>query len=282
MTHPPRPGLAIHSIVGPFWWTTCLSLMACAGLAACSLGAVGGPANGEITVFAASSLTNAFGDMAQAYEARNPHVKIITNFAASSQLATQLIEGASADVYASADQRQMAQALSAGRIDGQPQIFATNHLVVIVPANNPAHIESLVDLGQPGLKLVLAAPGVPVRVYTNQALSALAGDPAYGSDFASRVLANLASEEQNVRQVSAKVVLGEADAGIVYTSDVTPDIADKVTRFDIPDWANPLAEYPMALVTHAPHRAGGRAFVDFVLSDSGQAILEHWGFGRAP
>ncbi len=259
-----------------------LALSACFSLAACGYAPSGDTAQGELTVFAASSLTNAFTDMAGAFEAQSPHVKIVTNFAASSQLATQLIEGAAADVYASADQEQMAQAGAAGRIAGQPVIFATNHLVVIVPADNPGHIQTINDLAQPGLKLVLAASGVPVRRYTDHALAALADRDAYGTNFADSVYANLASEEQNVRQVSAKVALGEADAGIVYTSDVTPDIAAQVLQIEIPDWANPLAEYPIALVANAPHGPGGQTFIQFVLGSEGQAILARWGFGHAP
>jgi len=260
-----------------------LALSTCLGLAACTLSpTTDGSAEHEVTVFAASSLTNAFTQMAQAYETHAPNVKVVTNFAASSQLATQLIEGAAADVYASADQEQMAQADSAGRIASQPVIFATNHLVVIVPAVNPGGVEQIGDLAKPGLKLVLAAPGVPVRVYTDRALAALDSRGAYGAHFAQRVYANLASEEQNVRQVSAKVALGEADAGIVYTSDVTPDIAGQVRQIEVPDWANPLAKYPIALVAHAPHSSIGQDFIQFVLSSQGQAILAQWGFGHAP
>jgi molybdate transport system substrate-binding protein len=262
--------------------TAFLVVLAGLGLSACGLIPVEGRNEHEITVFAASSLTNAFGDIAQAYQDQNPHVKIVTNFAASSQLATQLIEGATADVYASADRQQMAQAEAAGRIDGPPVFFATNHLVLITPADNPAEIQNLHDLARPGIKLVLAAPGVPVRVYTDQALTALAARPEYGAEFAADVYANLASEEQNVRQVSAKVALGEADAGIVYSSDITPDIANQLLRFEIPAWANPLAEYPIAKVAGAPHPADARALIGFVLSDDGQQILVRWGFGHAP
>jgi molybdate transport system substrate-binding protein len=278
----PHTGMRLGELRRRLAGNVLLILVLGMGLSACAMGQGGGTPDGEITVFAASSLTNAFTDIARAYEARNPHVKVVTNFAASSQLATQLIEGASADVYASADQRQMEQAAQAGRIEGQPVLFATNHLVIIVPAENPAHIEQVRDLALPGVKLILAAPDVPVRVYTDLALKALAGRPEYGSAFADAVYANLASEEQNVRQVSAKVALGEADAGIVYTSDVTPDIASRVKEIGVPDWANPLVEYPIAIVASAPHRPAGQSFIDFVVSEDGQSILTHWGFGHAP
>lgn len=253
----------------------------CLPLAGCSM-VPGAETKGQVTVFAAASLTNAFDEINQAFEADNPSVKIFTNFGGSSQLATQLVEGASADVFASADQAQMEIAEKAGRIDGSPIMFATNHLVVIVPANNPGRIEDLHDLTKPGLKIVMAVPGVPVRQYTGQALTSLASDPAFGKDFSQAVLANLVSEEQNVRQVAAKVALGEADAGFVYTSDVTPDIAGQVQEIAIPDFANPTAQYPIAGVAHAPNAEVGRKFVGFVLSAKGQAILAKWGFGHAP
>ena len=252
-----------------------LVLVGCASL--------GGPeTKGQLTVFAAASLTNAFDEIDQAFEAENPSVKVFTNYGGSSQLATQLVEGASADVFASADQAQMEVAEQAGRIDGSPLIFATNHLVVILPADNPGRIEGLGDLTKPGLKIVMAVPGVPVREYTDRALAALSTDPAYGKGFNQGVLANLASEEQNVRQVAAKVALGEADAGFVYTSDVTPDISGKVQEISIPEFANPTAQYPIAGVADATNPGMAHKFIEFVLSSKGQAILAKWGFGHAP
>jgi molybdate transport system substrate-binding protein len=161
-------------------------------------------------------------------------------------------------------------------------VFATNQLTAIAPADNPAGVESLADLAQSGIALVLAAPGVPVREYTDQALGRLAADPAYGADFAEGVYANLVSEEDNVRQVAAKVALGEADAGVVYTSDVTPDIAGQVIQIAIPDEYNVIATYPIAPLADASNPAGAVAFVEHVLSDEGQAILARWGFGEKP
>ncbi|RPJ35503.1 MAG: molybdate ABC transporter substrate-binding protein, partial [Planctomycetaceae bacterium] len=164
-------------------------------------------ADETITVFAASSLTDAFEEIGAAFEAENPGVDVVFNFGSSSSLATQLAEGAPADVFASANPKQMQVAQDAGRITGSPRIFARNRLAVIVPADNPAGIESVTDLAKPGLLLVLAAPGIPVRDYTDTMLDQL------GEDMKSAVLANLVSEEDNVRQVVAKVALGEADAG---------------------------------------------------------------------
>jgi molybdate transport system substrate-binding protein len=175
----------------------------------------------ELTVFAASSLADVFDEIAAAFEAAHPGVTVARNYGGSSQLAAQLAEGAQADVFASANERQMQAALDAGRIDGDPLAFATNRLVVIVPADNPAQIVSMADLARPGVRLVLAAPGVPARDYTDQMIDALTADPAYGEAYRKAVYANLVSEEENVRQAAAKVALGEADAG-TFTSDVRP------------------------------------------------------------
>lgn len=234
-----------------------------------------------LTVFAAASLTNAFEEIAQAFEAAHPGVDVVFNFAGSSTLAAQLAEGSPADVFASANYAQLAAARAAGRISGRAPIFARNQLALIVPADNPANIQSLDDLANPGLQLVLAAPGVPVRTYTDVMLERMASDPAYGEAYRSAVLANLASEEDNVRQVAAKVALGEADAGIVYVSDVTPEIRDQVLVLPIPTAFNSRAAYPMALTNDTANRELAQAFMAAVLSDEGQRVLESWGFVRA-
>ena len=231
-----------------------------------------------LTVFAASSLTDALEETATAFEAENPGATVIFNFGGSSTLAAQLVEGAPADVFASANTRQMQVALEAGRITNQPITFIRNLLVLITPADNPAHIESLRDLADPGIRFVVAAPGVPVRVYTDVMLSRLASVPTYGSDYRAAVLTNIVSEEDNVRQVFLKVALGEADAGIVYQSDVTPDSADQVLTIPIPRVVNSLATYPIAITDDTSHPELAQAFVDFVLANDGQAIMERWGF----
>lgn len=231
----------------------------------------------ELVVMAASSLTNAFDEIGADFSAANPGVTVLASYASSSDLALQLSEGAPADVFASANNKQMQVAADAGRIAGDPATFVSNRLVIIVPADNPAGIETYADLANPGIKLVLGAPDVPIRDYSNQSI-ALMGDAA----FQAAVFANLVSEEPNVRQVATKVSLGEADAGIVYTSDVTPDIADSVLVIEIPDEMNVLAAYPIAVVEGAPAGNLAQAFVDFVLSPDGQAILATWGFGPKP
>ncbi len=231
----------------------------------------------ELVVMAASSLTDAFNEIADAFEAANPGVEVLPNYASSSSLATQQVEGAPADVFASANNAQMNVAADANRIASEPVTFLTNRLAIIVPADNPAGIETYADLAQPGISLILAAPDVPVRDYSDQSI-ALMGDAA----FQAAVYANLVSEEPNVRQVATKISLGEADAGIVYTSDVTPDIAASVLLIPIPDEMNVIASYPIAVVEGAPAGSIAQDFVDFVLSAEGQAILAKWGFGPRP
>jgi len=232
-----------------------------------------------LTIFAAASLTDAFTEISDAFIADHPGVEIVFNFGGSSSLATQLVEGgAPADLFASANARQMTVAQEGERIAGKPMTFVKNRLVLIVPADNPAAIQSLRDLANGGVKLVVAAEGVPVRDYTNTLLEGLAADPAYGEGYRTAVIANIVSEEENVRQVSAKVALGEADAGIVYRSDVTPDINDQVIALPIPDRLNTIATYPIAITNDSANPELAQQFIDYLLSDIGQDTLVEWNF----
>ncbi|HET9707758.1 MAG TPA: molybdate ABC transporter substrate-binding protein [Gemmatimonadales bacterium] len=227
----------------------------------------------HLSVYAAASLSDAFNEIADSLERRDPELKVDFNFAGSQVLELQLGQGAAADVFASADERWMQIARDSGFIEGTPQTFARNQLVVIVPRGNPARIGKLQDLARSGVKLVLAADAVPAGRYAREAIFRLAWSAGYPPDFSRRVLANVVSYEENVRSVASKVQLGEADAGFVYVSDVTPAVARQVRRFDLPDTANVIATYPIAVVRHATNSAAARAFIDFVLSPSGQAVL---------
>jgi molybdate transport system substrate-binding protein len=231
-----------------------------------------------IVVFAAASLTDSYEAIGIAFEEANPGVEVLFNFGGSSTLASQLVQGAPADVFASANPHQMMIAAEGGRIAEPIRTFARNRLVLIVPASNPANIQSLHDLSNPGVRLILAAPEVPVRAYTDTMLQQMALDSAYGEVYAESVIANIVSEEPNVRQVAAKVALGEADAGVVYLSDVTPDIADEVLTFSIPDGFNTIATYPIAVTNDTRQPELATRFVEFVLSEMGQDILVEWGF----
>jgi molybdate transport system substrate-binding protein len=237
----------------------------------------------SLTVFAASSLTDAFNEIGMTFEAAHPGGHVQFSYGASSQLATQINEGAPADIFASANSKQVSTLQAAGHIEGEPVMFVTNKLVVIVPADNPAQIKRLADLGRKGIKLILAAKGVPVRDYTDQIMTdKLIPDSSYGQAFANAFYANVVSEEENVRQVVSKIGLGEGDAAIVYASDVTPDLRDIVTSIKIPDEMNVIAAYPIARIKGSANGALAQEFVAFVLSDQGQAILQKWGFGPAP
>jgi len=232
-----------------------------------------------LTVMAAASLTEAFQELGELFEAQNPGIAVTFNFAGSQQLAAQLAEGAPADVFASANQSQMGVAVDSGRVDqGKIKIFAQNRLVVIYPRRNPASVEALEDLANPGLKLVLAAKEVPIGQYSLEFLEKAKLDPAFDTSFADRVLMNVVSYEQTVKAVLNKVVLGEADAGIVYSSDVNGEAAGKISQLMIPDELNVIASYPIAVLKDSQHATQAQAFVDFVLSPTGQEILAKYGF----
>lgn len=230
----------------------------------------------EVVVFAASSLTNALGKMWQAFltQSGNEGKLVTANYGSSSQLRTQLQEGAMADVFASADLAQMEQAIRAGLTDGAATIFARNRLVAIVPKGNPGKVFALADLARPGLKFVTTPANVPIGAYTRTALTNLASNPAYGAGFDTRVLANIVSEEANVRQVVVKVQLGEADAGICYATDVTDVPPGDITTIDIPDSFNVVVDYPVAVLKSARAPTLARRLVAFIVSPAGRAILE--------
>jgi molybdate transport system substrate-binding protein len=223
-----------------------------------------------LTVFAAASLTESFDEMANAFEASHPGVEVMLNFAGSNTLRAQIEAGAQADVFASANTKEMDALVANGLVRDAPKIFLTNRLVVIVPANNPAELSAFDNLAQPGLKLVLAAEEVPVGRYARLML-----DNA-GQDFKTHILANVVSNETTVKQVLAKVQLGEADAGIVYTSDAVA--APELPVIEIPTELNVLAEYPIVVLKNAPNSELADEFVAFVLSPEGQAILQSWRF----
>jgi molybdate transport system substrate-binding protein len=233
---------------------------------------------GKVTVFAAASLTDAFGEVATEFMKANPAVDVEFNFAGSPTLRTQLDQGARADIFASADLRQMQLARENGVVAEQGQVFARNRLVIITPSSNPGRISTPLDLRRDGLKLVLANPEVPVGAYGRQILTSMDANPAFGADFSAQVLDNVVSLESNVRQVVAKVELGEADGGIVYRSDVTPSVAPKLALVEIPAQFNVIAEYPIALTKDARNQRAAQAFIDYVLSPAGQAILARHGF----
>lgn len=232
-----------------------------------------------LIVFAAASLTDAFTEIGENFQTANPGVTVSFNFAGSQALRTQIEEGAPADIFASASSKEMDAAIEGKFIaDGVRQVFLTNKLIVILPADNPTGLEKLEDLTKPGIKIVLAAEEVPVGNYARQALDLMNG--SFGADFKDKFLANVVSNEDNVKQVVSKVQLGEADAGIVYTSDAVA--APELKSIEIPAELNVIAKYPIAPLVESENAALAQAFIDYALSEEGQAILAKWGFGPKP
>jgi molybdate transport system substrate-binding protein len=259
-----------------------------AWLLACSSGGDDGQGTGgpgtqaavsrRITVFAAASLSEAFNALAGEFERKYAGTDVEFNFAGTPTLRAQLEQGARADVFASADLAQMDLARQNGVVVDTGKVFARNSLVVITPASNPGNVRELADLRRSGLKLVFANQEVPAGAYARQMLLAMEKEAAYGPGFSEAVLKNVVSLESNVRQVVSKVELGEADAGIVYGTDVTPSLTRQLTTIAVPPQLNVAAEYPIATTKDARNAEGGRAFIDFVLSSAGQSILKRYGF----
>lgn len=247
---------------------------------------VGGPAGcggnegqrkegSTLTVLAASSLTDAFGELESSFEEQNQGVDVSTSFAGSSELLAQIQQGAPADVFASADEAKMGIAVEEGLVT-EPEIFARNRPVVIVPANNPAGIEEFQDLAEAHARIVLAEEGVPIAGYAEDVLAN--ADAEYGGGFAQKVFGKIVSREANVRAAANRVALGEADATFVYQSDVTEDIRDRVRVIEIPENLNVLATYPIAVIEGSQNPELARRWIDLVLSDEGEGVLEEYGF----
>jgi len=228
-----------------------------------------GSERSEITVLAAASLTGAFTRIGADFERTNPDVTVRFSFGPSDGLATQILEGAPADVFAPASPKYMDQVRSDGPGVTEQIDFARNTLAVIVPSDNSAHIASLDDLARPGVKLVLAAVGVPAGDYARGVLE--------NAGIQEGALANVVSNEEDVKGVVQKVLLGEADAGIVYRTDITPDISASVRAISIPDGVNVIATYPIAVIDDSGHTPVAKAFVRFV-TGPGQATLRSFGF----
>lgn len=236
------------------------------------------PAQHTLIIFAAASLTNAFQVLGMDFENTHPGVSVQFNFTGSQIARMQIEQGAKADVFASADQKNVDLLVSQNLVAGKTyQDFATNRLVVILPRGNPASVQSLKDLARPGMKLILADASVPAGTYARQALVKMSKNPEYGPDFMTKVLSNVVSNETDVRQVVTKVELGEADAGFVYVSDTVanPDLL----TIAIPAEFNITASYPIVVLANAPEPQLADEFVAYILSRDGQAVLNQWGFG---
>jgi molybdate transport system substrate-binding protein len=234
-------------------------LLLLAAIAALTL-AAGGATSARITVYAAASLTEVFPRIDG-----SPRF----SFAGSDQLATQIEQGAAADVFASASPKQ-AELLHHDGLLRRPVVFATNKLIVIVPRSNPASVHSVYDLRRGGVKVVIGTPSVPVGAYTRQVLDSLGITVA--------VMKNVVDQEPDVRGIVAKVALGEADAGFVYKTDARP-VASKVRVLTLPAWGQPPIRYEIGIVRSTKHLAAARAFIRRVTSLRGRRLLAAAGFG---
>ena len=237
------------------------------GVAACGSDSSDEPATdvGDVTVFAAASLTAAFTEIGEAFTLEHPGADVTFNFAASSELVAQIGQGAPADVFASADKSNMTKLTDAGNNATEPETFATNLLEIIVGPGNPQGVTGVADLANENLIVVTCAPEVPCGKYAAQVFESAGVTVAFKS------------LEENVKAVVSKVILGEADAGIVYKTDVDA-AGDKAAGVEIPTDINVLAEYPIAVTKDAPNAEGAQAFIDFVQSEQGRGILASYGF----
>ena len=246
-----------------------LALIAAAcGAATSTPPSTGGGPSGTVVVYAAASLNRAFTELATGFDAKYPNAGLQFNFAGSQILVTQLAQGARADVLVTADTTTMTNARNGGLVKGTPAVFAHNLLEIAVAPGNPRHIQTLADLARSDVTLVLAAPAVPAGKYAGQALKAAGVTP------------HPKSLETDVESVLTKVELGEADAGIVYATDVKA-AGGKVDGVGIPSAQNVVASYPVAELQSAPNGAGAAAFIEYLESAAGRDLLQRYGFQTA-
>ncbi|MDQ4104845.1 MAG: molybdate ABC transporter substrate-binding protein [Actinomycetota bacterium] len=253
-----------------------LTIVLCAAglaLAGCGSGDPAGAGSGAqqrvpVTVLAAASLTDVFGKLEPQFEAANPTADLRFSFGASSDLATQIVNGAPADVFASANQRQMKVVTDAGRAAGTPKPFTSNVLTIVVPPDNPKRIRSFADLAAPAVTELVCAPQVPCGAATKEI------------EKATNITLSPASEEPDVRSVLAKVQAGEADAGLVYITDAR-SAEGKVKQINFPEAKDAVNIYPIVAVEGAPQAQLAEAFIAFVLGPEGQRELTAAGFTPA-
>jgi molybdate transport system substrate-binding protein len=232
-----------------------------------------------LTIFAASSLIDAFGELGKTFEKQNEGVEVKQSFESSSTLLIQIQQGAPADVFASAAQEEMDTAMKDGLVAGKPEVFVKNREIIMVPNDNPANIESFQDVANPGVRLVLAQRDVPAADYALQILDK--ANARYGDNFEKQVLSNVVSRESDVRASVNRVVVGDADATFGYASDYTIDIRDRVMVVPIPPDLNIIATYPIAALKGAKDPELAKKWVELVTSKEGQHVLQKWNFEPA-
>ncbi|HEX5824758.1 MAG TPA: molybdate ABC transporter substrate-binding protein [Candidatus Limnocylindrales bacterium] len=229
-----------------------------------------------LMIYGAASLIGVLAKVAPAYEAANPGTKLTISTESSAALETQIEQGAPADVFLSADTTNPKKLLDNGLVDGATVPFAGNKLTVIVPAANPAGIRTPADLARPGVKVIAAGDSVPITKYARELVANLAKEAGYPANFAAAYAANIATKEDNVGAVVAKIELGEGDAGIVYVTDAKA--STKGSTVGVPESANVLATYAGVVVKASKNSAAGSAFLTWLVGPDGQAILGTFGF----
>lgn len=254
-------------------------LAGCSGTAAApstapSAGAAAAPAG--LTIYAAASLKAVLAKVKTAYEAANPGTTLTISTDSSSALETKIEQGAPADVFLSADTANPQKLVDAGLAAGAVSRIAGNVLTVIVPTANPAGIRTPADLAGSGVKVIAAGETVPITKYANQLVANLAKQPGYPADFAARYAANVASREDNVAAVVAKIELGEGDAGIVYVTDARA--SGTVSMIPVPDAVNAPATYGGVVVKASANAAAAQAFLAWLAGPDGQTIFASFGF----
>jgi molybdate transport system substrate-binding protein len=260
-----------------FWLTWILVLILAACSSASTVTGSGSPAAaGDLTIYAASSLKAAMARIKPAYETAHPGATLTISTDSSSALETQIEQGAPADVFLSADMANPQKLVEADLAAGAAVPFAGNKLTIIVPKANKAGITSPADLASSGVKVIAAGDAVPITKYATQLVANLAKEAGYPADFAAAYAANVASREDNVGAVVAKIELGEGDAGIVYLTDAKA--STKVTTVDVPDNANVPAEYAGVVVKTSRNAAAADAFLAWLTGSGGRAILGNLGF----
>jgi molybdate transport system substrate-binding protein len=263
-----------------------MSAVMLVGLTGCGQGSNNGGSNGgdkkqggTLTIFAASSLIDAFGELGKTFEKQNEGVEVKQSFESSSTLLTQIQQGAPADVFASAAQEEMDKAVKDGLVAGKPEVFVKNREIIMVPEDNPAGIVAFPDVAKPGVKLALAQKDVPAADYAIEILGK--ANAQHGSSFKKDVLSNVVSREADVRASVNRVVVGDADATFGYASDYTVDIRDRVKVVQIPPDLNIIAAYPIADLEGAEDPELAREWVELVTSEEGQRVLKKWNFEPA-
>jgi molybdate transport system substrate-binding protein len=264
--------------VGRAFLAALVAVLVAALVAGC--GAIPGGERRELTIYAAASLRGAVADAASRYEAIAGNVDLAVATDSSATLATQITEGAPADVFLSADVRNAQRLVDAGFADGDLIAFARNELAIITPADDPGGVATPADLAKAGLRIIAAGDEVPITAYAAQLLENLAGLDGYPVDFAAAYAANVVSKEDNVAAIVAKIELVEGDAAIVYATDAVS--VDAIATVDIPSEANVRATYAGIVVGGSEDPGIAHAFLDWLASPDGHAILSTYGFLPAP